>query len=667
MRRSLDIPDRRQFLTVKNLSPQGSEMDSRKKFIDLSISKQIENSKINTPEYQSPTPKEIRKEILSKIIDEENRVRRKSDPIFPRIKVQTLISALLTEEKDLKDSEMIKYLQDMPVKQKEAVVQLYIHSSAAWKNEKTSRFIFLIDILELESKETNKFKDLVRERNLKPTPIEYFTCRIADKYKWIVIYSFFLLFLIDGHNYDSRIRLSFMNIAFSLDIKLDNIFQFEDDVGNELFKLIQEVIDAKKKQKENSNNKGKFLLFGTLTVLTGGALLLTGGLAAPVLIPAISGLMSSVGVIGTISGFGTIATVTLLGSDLQILKGGKLLLALFNTINLSNLISEDKLIKFIETQPLKQHKNISIDLKSIKKEEKEFELFEKDVLLLETEYDIDKLEYVLTGEEYQRDIKVPEHKPGMILYLCIPGFLTNNFDEFGILRNQLNYGEMYSMEWEANLLAEFGKVVHSVVDTPDVLLIREFWMSKITKEFSAISMINSLCWPKRFFGQIKHNPLRVLLKKAEIHGKTLANLLMQRVHGNRPVTFVGLSIGANVIFSCLQELLSNREYGLIQNVFLIGGTVSTSNASKWRSLKTIISGRFVNAYNSKDWILSYLFRESKLSYEICGLESSYEKFGIENIDISKIIENHLDYQDTLKLDKIFSQLEIQQSIKFVFL
>lgn len=663
MRRSFDLPTRFQKddLSFKNLSPKVTE-SGRKRFIDLTFTKQTDETKIS-PEIISPTPKEIRKEVLSKLV-EEQRERRSSDPLFPRLKVQNLVSALLTEEKDLKDSEIIKYLQDMPYKQREAVAYLYIYSSLLWKNEKIARFYLMLELLDFEPKEKAIFKELILQKSPKTTPIEYFTCRIADKYKWIVIHSFFLLFLMDEHNYDSRIRMTFINISFSLNIKLESIYQLEDDVSIELYKLIQEVFDAKKKQKESSDNKGNFLLFGTLSVLTGGVLLLTGGLATPILIPAISGLMSSVGVIGAISGFGTIATVTLLGSELNILKGGKLLLSLFNTIHLSQLISEDKSIKFLETQPLLQHKNSNYDLKSLNSDNTD--VYEKDIFILQTESDIKNEDYVLT-EDYIRNIEVKSHKPGLLLYLCVPGFLNKDIDEFGILRNQLNYGEIYTMEWESNLLFEFGKYINKVVELPNAYSIREFWISKVNNRFSIISMINSLCWSKNFLGQLPYNPLRVLIKKAVIHGKTLANLLMQRVHGKRPLTLIGLSLGANILFSCLEELVKNREYGLIQNVVFIGGTVSISNASRWKDLKSVIPGRFINAYSSKDWIISYLFRDAKLNYEICGLEPCFEKFGIENIDISKITESHFDYQNTLKLEKIFSQLEVQNSIKFVFL
>lgn len=44
------------------------------------------------------------------------------------------------------------------------------------------------------------------------------------------------------------------------------------------------------------------------------------------------------------------------------------------------------------------------------------------------------------------------------------------------------------------------------------------------------------------------------LLKAKLAGKVLAELLARGLHGGRPVTLVGSSLGARAVFHCLLEL-----------------------------------------------------------------------------------------------------------------
>ena len=52
------------------------------------------------------------------------------------------------------------------------------------------------------------------------------------------------------------------------------------------------------------------------------------------------------------------------------------------------------------------------------------------------------------------------------------------------------------------------------------------------------------------------NPWAVSLDRAWSAGQILADSIIERNLGTRPITLVGYSIGARVIFSCLQELES---------------------------------------------------------------------------------------------------------------
>jgi pimeloyl-ACP methyl ester carboxylesterase len=98
------------------------------------------------------------------------------------------------------------------------------------------------------------------------------------------------------------------------------------------------------------------------------------------------------------------------------------------------------------------------------------------------------------------------------------------------------------------------------------------------------------------------NPWSVSLDRADAAGLILADSLIERNLGARPITLVGFSLGSRVIFSCLRELASRGGLGLVQNVYLFGCPVVAKKEEFLRA-RSIISGRFVNGYATNDWIL----------------------------------------------------------------
>ena len=101
------------------------------------------------------------------------------------------------------------------------------------------------------------------------------------------------------------------------------------------------------------------------------------------------------------------------------------------------------------------------------------------------------------------------------------------------------------------------------------------------------------------------NPWTVSLDRAMSAGQILADSLIDRNLGVRPVTLVGFSLGARVIFSCLKELAARGAIGLVQNVYLFGSPI-VAKKDEYLRARTVISGRFVNGYAKNDWILGEL-------------------------------------------------------------
>lgn len=98
------------------------------------------------------------------------------------------------------------------------------------------------------------------------------------------------------------------------------------------------------------------------------------------------------------------------------------------------------------------------------------------------------------------------------------------------------------------------------------------------------------------------NPWSVSQARADMAGLILADSLISRNLGTRPITLVGFSLGARVIHSCLKELVKRGAYGLVQNVYLFGTPV-VAKKDEYTKIRAFVPGRVVNGYAANDWIL----------------------------------------------------------------
>lgn len=143
------------------------------------------------------------------------------------------------------------------------------------------------------------------------------------------------------------------------------------------------------------------------------------------------------------------------------------------------------------------------------------------------------------------------------------------------------------------------------------------------------------------------NPWAVSLDRAWSAGLILADSLIDRNLGTRPITLVGYSLGSRVIFSCLLELARKGAYGLVQNVYLFGSPLITKK-DEWLKCRTVVSGRFLSGYNRNDWILGYLFRLTNGGIRrVTGLAPVEEIPGLENMDCSEFVVGHMDYRQAM--------------------
>jgi hypothetical protein len=152
-------------------------------------------------------------------------------------------------------------------------------------------------------------------------------------------------------------------------------------------------------------------------------------------------------------------------------------------------------------------------------------------------------------------------------------------------------------------------------------------------------------WPLGLIklASILDNPFSVALARADKAGKVLAHALIDGVQGKRPVTLMGYSVGARVIYACLLELAEQHAFGLVESVVLMGAP-APSDSNQWTQIRSVVAARVVNVYSTEDYVLGYLYRSTKLEFGVAGLEVVKGVYGIENVDMSKLVSGHDRYR-----------------------
>ncbi|KAL4982856.1 hypothetical protein BDW68DRAFT_170072 [Aspergillus falconensis] len=229
------------------------------------------------------------------------------------------------------------------------------------------------------------------------------------------------------------------------------------------------------------------------------------------------------------------------------------------------------------------------------------------------------------------------------LIVTVSGWMTGNVDDVRLPYSTVDpiMGDIYSVLWEPEMLKSMGATINILATEALTQGLQQVLGSTILTALMA-SLQLPLILTKLSY--LIDNPWNVSLARANAAGLILADSLMDRNLGKRPVTLLGYSLGARVIFSCLKELADKGAYGLVQNVYLFGSPV-VANKDEYIKARGVVSGRFVNGYASNDWILGYLFRATSGGImRVAGLAPVEGIRGVENVDVTKLVNGHMDYR-----------------------
>ncbi|CAL1292717.1 unnamed protein product [Larinioides sclopetarius] len=215
--------------------------------------------------------------------------------------------------------------------------------------------------------------------------------------------------------------------------------------------------------------------------------------------------------------------------------------------------------------------------------------------------------------------------------------------------------EQYCLRYESTYLLQLGRALDYLFSFALTMAAQE------ALKYTILSgLIAAITWPATLItvAGVIDNPWGVCIRRSAEVGRHLAEVLLERQHGKRPVTLIGFSLGARVIFHCLKEMAKRKDCeGIIEDAIMLGAPV-TAHAQSWQELSKVVNGRIVNGYCRGDWLLKFLYRTSSVTMKIAGLQAIrwYDR-RMCNVDLSSVVSGHMDYAN--KMDIILKAVGVR--------
>ncbi|KIW04162.1 uncharacterized protein PV09_04969 [Verruconis gallopava] len=401
--------------------------------------------------------------------------------------------------------------------------------------------------------------------------------------RWTVLCDFFLILIADA-TYDARSRRLLERVAQHLEVSWLDICRFEKRVTDAL--EMQEAADKENwNEEEHLEARRKQARKKRLMVMglatVGGSLVI--GLSAGLLAPFIgAGLAAGFTTIGVAgtSGFLAGAGGAAIVTTTGIVTGG--------TIGVRAADRRTGAVKTFEYRPLHNNKRVN-------------------------------------------------------LIVTIAGWMNGKVDDVRLPFSTVDpiMGDIYSIHWEPEMLQSMGQTISILATEALTQTLQQVLGSTILITLMAALQVPILLTKLSY---LIDNPWNVSLARADLAGLILADSLIDRNLGSRPITLVGFSLGARVIFSCLKELAKKGRPGLVQNVYIFGAPV-IANKNEFTKCRSVVSGRFLNAYSRNDWILAYLFRITGGGIaKVAGLTPVDDVPDIENVNVTEWVPGHMSYR-----------------------
>jgi len=228
--------------------------------------------------------------------------------------------------------------------------------------------------------------------------------------------------------------------------------------------------------------------------------------------------------------------------------------------------------------------------------------------------------------------------------ICINGWLDAPADVSKPWRILSPTTEAFALQYDLSALLGLGTSIRQLVTSAAFRTVG----AEILKH-TVLSTLSSALWPAYLLSAgatLVDNPFSIAKARSEKAGRVLADALINRVQGERPVTLIGYSLGARVIYTCLQELAARGAFGLVEDVVMIGAAVP-SDKNEWETMRSVVSGKMYNAYSENDFLLAFLYRATAIQLGVAGLQAIEGVEGVENVNVGSEVEGHVGYRKVM--------------------
>ncbi|XVE82527.1 hypothetical protein DITRI_Ditri16bG0012100 [Diplodiscus trichospermus] len=392
--------------------------------------------------------------------------------------------------------------------------------------------------------------------------------------------------------YDARHRVALRLLATWFDVEWIKMEAVEMMVAYSAMAIAKEK-QAKEEESQSSENKwAKWKRRGIIgaAALTGGTLMaITGGLAAPAIAAGFGALAPTLGtLIPVIGASGFAAAASAAGT----VAGSVAVAASFGAAGAG--LTGTKMARRIGS--------------------------------------VDEFEFVSIGDN--------SNQGRLAVEILVSGFILDKEDFIRPWEGRIDNMERFVLQWESkNLIAVSTAIQDWLTSRIATELMRQGAMMTVLS-----TLVTALAWPAALLAATDFidSTWTIAIDRTDKAGKLLAEVLLKGYQGNRPLTLIGFSLGARVIFKCLQVLSETEQNAeLVERVVLLGAPISIKGEN-WEAARKMVAGRFINAYSSNDWTLGVAFRASLLTQGLAGIQPVGSQ-GIENLDVTDLIEGHSSY------------------------
>ncbi|KAG8531185.1 uncharacterized protein KY384_004543 [Bacidia gigantensis] len=466
-------------------------------------------------------------------------------------------------------------------------------------------------------------------------PIKTPLAELEEKERILIIHSTLLLLLsLEHYIAPSRVLLLYMTSSFKLPLKV--LIEDEEKIAKGLLEAAKQMSgDAEAQKKADENQSSRKWKVGLASVAGAALIGVTGGLAAPLVAAGVGSVMGGLGLGATAAAgyLGTVAGSSVIVGGLFGAYGGRMTGQMMD--NYAREVSDFAFI------PIEKNKSKSSEATPNIK---------------------DKAQAVskqLGSSQQSPSTSTPAHqkKPShdgkagqatssanrrLRVTIAITGWLTSPTDvtnPWAILNNHSS--EPFALRFELEALLNLGNSLDAMVSSAAW----GYAKNELIKRTVLAGLAEAAAWPLALMqvGRVVDNPFTIARQRADKAGEVLADALVNKAQGERPVTLIGYSLGARVIYACLSSLAKRKAFGLVESAVLIGAP-APSGSAEWRRMRAVVAGRLVNVFSNNDYVLSFLYRTASAQYGVAGLSRIAGLPGVENVDVSEQVSGHLRYR-----------------------